>query len=237
MNSSKKTTISTAVIAIIVIIVIVVVIAWFGRRQPSSPASSSAEASSPTSVANGAAPVAVSETTKVSGTLSEYQNAELGFSVKYPSSWEKEETNAGVTFIAPIDASQVSTVATLQANVQVLSGVCAFPPVVTIQDRGTVSVGDDSLNMISMSNTVQGRDYFNRMYSLQHGDICYMFSFASITLSPSSKGLTGSNVTQAENNNKAIVSTVDGDFTSMVKSFAYVTTPQGEDETKVAPIK
>jgi hypothetical protein len=49
--------------------------------------------------------------------------------------------------------------------------------------------------------------------------------------------LTGSQVTQAENNNKAIVNTDDTDFTNMVKSFAYVVLPQGTDETKASPAK
>ncbi len=238
MDSSKKTTVT---IVIVVIILIVAGIIWLGHGS-SSPASSGApssspDATSPTSVANGSAPVAVTETTKVSGSLSEYQNAELGFSVKYPSAWEKEDTNSGVTFIIPLDQSQVSTVATLQANVQALSGKCAFPPVTTIQDRSTLKVGTLSFNMIAISNTVQGRDYFNRLYSLQNGDICYMFSFASIALAASSKNLTGSNVTQAENNNKAIVNATDSDFTNMVKSFAFITTPAGTDETQAAPKK
>jgi hypothetical protein len=220
-----------------VVILIIIGIIWISRRPSSStvpPTStdSSIVASAPTALANGTAAVAVSETTKVSGSLSEYQNAELGFSVKYPSTWEKEETNAGVTFIIPIDSSQISTVATLQSNIQVLSGTCAFPPVITVKDRSTVKVGDLSFNMISISNTVQGRNYFSRYYSLQNGKVCYMFSFASITLAPSSKNLTGSNVTQAENNNKAIINTADANFTAMVKSFAFVSTPAGTDETK-----
>lgn len=238
MNSSKKTTVY---IIVIVVILIIIGIVWFSRgsSSPASPSSAdtSNNASAPTSVANGAAPVAVSETTKVSGSSSEYQNAELGFSVNYPSTWEKEETNAGVNFIVPVDASQVSTVATLQANIQALPGNCAFPPVTTIQDRGTLTVGSNSLKMISMSNTVQGRGYFNRMYSLQKGDVCYMFSFASITLAASSKNLTGSNATQAQNNNKAIINTADGAFTAMVKSFAFVSTPAGTDETTASPKK
>jgi hypothetical protein len=60
-----------------------------------------------------------------------------------------------------------------------------------------------------------------------------MFSFASITLSPASKKLTGSNITQAENNNKALIATADTAFTTMVKSFVFVTGPQGIDESKV----
>jgi hypothetical protein len=237
MNSSKKATV--AVIVVVVILIIAGII-WFSRSSssPASPTSpSSMDASAPTSVANGAAPVAVSETTQLSGSLAQYQNAELGFSVKYPSVWEKEETNAGVTFIMPVDPSQVSTIATLQGNIQVLSGTCAFPPVTTIKDRSTLKVGTFSFNMISMSNTVQGRTYFNRMYSFQNGEVCYMFSFASIALAPSSKKLTGSNATQAENNNKAIVNTADTNFTAMVKSFAFVTTPTGTDETKALPKK
>ena len=45
--------------------------------------------------------------------------------------------------------------------------------------------------MISMSNTVQGRNYFNRMYTLQKDSVCYYFTFSSITSSPTSKGYTG----------------------------------------------
>ena len=226
MNSSRKPTIA---IVVIVLIIIIGAAVWISNSSSGVPASSL--------TASTTVPAAVSETTKVSGSLSEYQNAELGFSVKYPSAWEREESNAGVNFIMPIDKSQVSTVATLQANVQVLSNKCAFPPVTSIKDRGTITVGADTLNTISMSNTVQGRSYYNRMYSLQKGDVCYMFSFASITFAPSSKGLTGSNITQAENNNKAIVTTAESDFTAMVKSFAFVTGPAGKDETQVAPTK
>jgi hypothetical protein len=95
-----------------------------------------------------------------------------------------------------------------------------------------MKVGDKTFDMISMSNTVKGINYFNRMYSLQKGDVCYMFSFASITQATSSKNLTGSNATQAQNNNKAITATADAAFTDMVKSFQFVTGPQGVDETK-----
>lgn len=226
MNKSKGSALS--IIIIVVALVVIGVIVWFGRNSGNTTASFEA---------TGSTPVAVSETTKVSGTLSEYQNAELGFSVKYPSSWEKEEANSGVNFVVPIDKNQVSTIATLQTNIQVLPGTCAFPPVTTIKDRSTLKVGENNFNMISMSNTVQNRTYFNRMYSLQSKGICYMFSLASIEYVPSSKGLSGSQATQAQNNNKAIISTVDTDFQNMVKSFAYVVLPSGSDETKAAPVK
>ncbi len=224
-NKSKIISASLIVVAVIVIIII-------------SMSSKSATDVSDNSVTdNSTSTPAVSETKKLSGNLSEYHNSELGFALKYPSEWEKEDGNAGVTFIMPIDATQVSSVATLQASVQVISGTCAFPPVTTIKDRSSVKLGANTFNMISMSNTVQGRVYFNRMYSLQQGEVCYMFSLASIALNPSTKGLTGSNITQAQNNNKAIVNTADSAFTDMVKSFDFVAGPQGQDESTISPKK
>lgn len=179
------------------------------------------------------APVAVSETTKVSEKVTEYHNAELGFAVKYPSAWEKIENETGVSFIIPVEDKQVSTIGKLQADIIVTSGKCSFPPVTTIKDRGTIKVGDSTLNSISMSNTIQNRSYFNRMYSLQKDSVCYMFAFSSVTTNPASKNLTGSNLTQAQNNNKAITNTADAAFTSMVKTFTFVAGPQGQDESKV----
>lgn len=181
--------------------------------------------------------VPVTETTKVTSKISEYQNAELGFSLKYPSSWERADGDTSVSFVMPIDQSQVSTVATLKADVNVYASKCAFPPVTTVKERSSVTFGTKTFNMISMENNVQGRSYFNRMYSLQKDNICYMFSFASIAQSAASKGLKGSNLTQAQNNNSAIISTADTAFSEMVKSFEFVTGPKGEDETKAAPVK
>lgn len=218
----------SSLISIVLILVLVVAgIIWYGQTNPGTQGSNGDE--------NGY--VDVSDTTKISSTLSEYKNAELGFSVKYPNTWQSEDSNAGVTFIAPIDKEEVSTIGTLQASIQVVPGVCAFPPVTTVKERSTMKSGDFTFNTISMSNTVQGRVYTNRMYSLQKGEICYMFSFASIALSPSSKGLTGSNLTQAENNNKAITATAESQFTDMVKSFAFLSGPSAVDETTVAPVK
>ncbi len=137
----------------------------------------------------------------------------------------------------PIDQSQVSTVAKLESKIVVYSGKCSFPPVTTVKDRGTLTVNANTLNMISMSNTVQGRAYFDRMYSLQKGSVCYLFLFSSITQSTTSKNLKGSDLTQAQNNNKAIVNVADSAFTDMVKSFTFVTGPAGVDETKVSPAK
>lgn len=227
----KKSTLSAVVVVILVIIIGII---WYSHSGSSSSQMYTDTNGTP---ASSTPVVSSTETTKVSDKISAYENDELGFSVKYPTTWEREDSNSGVTFVVPIDKTQVSTIATLQALIQVVGGTCAFPPVTTIKDRGTLTVGTNKLNMITMSNTVQGRDYFDRMYSLQSGPICYIFHFASISQAPSSKNLTGSQATQAQNNNKAIVTSTDADFTNMVKSFAFVTLPVGVDETKAAPAK
>ncbi|MEK7610113.1 MAG: hypothetical protein AAB470_03305 [Patescibacteria group bacterium] len=219
------------VIAIAVIALIILGIVWIGR-SPSNNPSNGSNASSTNQTGSSTPSVPVSKTTKVSGQTSEYKNSELGFLVKYPTAWEKAEADLGVSFIIPIDKTQVSTIAKLQGDINVFSSKCAFPPVTTIKDRGTLKVGTLTMNTISMSNTVQGRAYFNRMYSLQKDSICYMFTFSSITKDPASVGLKGSNITQAQNNNKAIVTSADAAFTEMVKTFAFVVGPQGIDETK-----
>lgn len=224
------------IIAIVVIVIAIILIIVL--RSPSTPNNPVTDLASSTPVAAGeqtpSAPV--SETVKVSSQLSEYHNAELGFAVKYPTAWEKADTNTGVSFIMPIDKDQVSTLAKLQVDINVISGTCAFPPVTTVKDRGTLKVGSETLKTITMSNTVQGRGYFDHMYSLQKGSTCYMFSFSSITLDPASKGLKGSNITQAQNNNKAVVTSSDTAFTDMIKTFKFVAPEKGIDETK-APIK
>ncbi len=222
--------------AIILIIVIIIAIAGItllsGSKSSKAPSTDNNNASSTSKTDDSTPSTPVSGTTKVSSQTSEYHNAELGFSVKYPTSWERVEGDAGVSLIIPIDKTQVSTVAKLQSDINVSSGKCAFPPVTTIKERSTLVVGGMTMNMISMSSTVQGRGYFNRMYSLQKDTNCYMFIFSSITLDPASKGLIGSNITQAQNNNKAIVNTSDAAFIEMVKTFAFVVGPKGIDETK-----
>lgn len=212
----------------VVIVVVIIGVIWYMSSSSSTPATPDTSTGTSDSAV-------VSQTSKVTSKTSKYQNAELGFAVDYPSDWEVGATDTGVSFIMPIDSTQVSSMNKLQSDITVSSGKCAFPPVATIKDRGTITVAGKTLNMISMSNTVQGRSYFNRMYSLQNDSVCYFFSFASVALSPDAKGLTGSNVAQAQNNNKAITTSADTAFTDMVKSFVFVTGPQGVDETK-API-
>jgi hypothetical protein len=88
-----------------------------------------------------------------------------------------------------------------------------------------------------MSNTVQGRNYFNRMYSLQKDSICYYFTFSSITLSPTNKGYTGADAQRVGARNLTLVDTADSQFKDMVKSFVFVVGPAGKDETTVPPKK
>ena len=215
---------------IVIVLIVIGLIVWsFGGKE---------DASVPVQVgtlATSSTPIKVSETTKVSEKLSEYKNEELGLSVKYPSVWKAAPVDTGVNFIIPITKADTNTVTKLESRIVVTSGKCSFPPVTTVKERKTVKVGNLSFSMISMSNSVQGRDYFDRMYSLQQNTICYTFSFSSVASSPASKGLKGSEATQATNNNKAIIDTADQAFTDMVKSFTYVVGPQGQDETKVRP--
>ena len=232
----KKSSASLIVIGAIIVIAIIVLVS---RSSSLSRNTSGQDNQSNSSAGNSSQTVAapVTENTKVSNKTSQYKNAELGFSVDYPTAWEADSNDSGVTFVIPVDQTQVSTIATLQGIVKVNSGKCAFPPVTSVKDRGTISVGDKTLNTISMSNNVQGRSYFYRMYSLDNGGVCYMFTYSSIALSPSVKGLTGSNLTQAQNNNKAITNTADADIATVVKSFAFVTGPQGQDESTAAPTR
>lgn len=182
--------------------------------------------------------VPTSQTTKVSEKLSEYKNDELGFSVKYPTTWEKSESPASVLFVVDTtEKSEKNTIGKLESKIDVISGTCSFPAVTTVKERNSLKVKELTFNMISMSNTVQGRNYFNRMYTLQKDSICYYFTLTSITLSPSSKGYTGAEAQKIGTRNLTLVDTTDSQFKDMIKSFSFITGPVGQDETKVVPKK
>lgn len=237
MRNSTKT-----VIFVVVAIVVVGLIIWLGQRdsKPSNDIQNPLEAVTGTSTV----PLPASDTTKVSNSLAKYTNAELGFSVDYPNTWQKPaDVGAGVQFVIPIDQTIVSTVNRLQADITVSPGKCAFPPVTKVDERATMNINGGGAgtstvaNMIRLSNSVQGRSYYNRMYSVEKDNICYFFNLTYVALSPESKGLTGSNLTQAQNNNKAIQDTADKAFVAMVKTLTFVQPPAGKDETKVNPTK
>ncbi len=186
--------------------------------------------------ATSTASVPTSQTTVVSTKLSEYKNDELGFSVKYPTSWEIGESSTNITFIIPKgDSKEKNTIGNLEAKIDIVSSKCSFPPVTTVSERDTVMVGDLPFSMISISNTIQGRNYFSRLYSLQKGSICYYFTFSSITLSPSGQGIPAADAQKVGAQNKTIVDMADTQFKDMVKSFKFVVGPAGQDETKVVP--
>lgn len=220
------------IILLIVLVVIGLIIWKFNSNTVVSP-----QGGDQTTLPESTTTVAVSEQTKVSDKISEYKNGELGFSVKYPVLWKFAELPASVTFNAPIDTSSKNSVNNLESKVEVIAGKCSFPPVTTIKERATVKFGVLSFNMISMSNSVQGKNYFNRMYTLQKDSICYVFTYSSITLNPTSKGFSGGEIQQVNVNNKAIVEATDLQFKDMVKSFTFLTSPKGEDEVKVSPKK
>jgi hypothetical protein len=219
-------------IVIVIIIIILVITKLTGTSTPTTTTDTTGTDTTPAVV------VSTSQTTKVSDKLSEYKNDELGFQVKYPTAWEKAEAPANVTFYAPTtDAKDKNTLGKLETKIDVSSGNCAFPPVTTIKERTTLKSGMLSFNMISMSNTVQGRTYFNRMYSLQKGSICYYFTFSAITLSPSSKGFSGAEAQKIGSTNTVMVDAADSQFQDLVKSFAFVVGPAGKDEATVSPKK
>lgn len=181
--------------------------------------------------------VPTSQTVVISTKISEYKNDELGFSVKYPTIWEKTESTNTISFNIPVDSKEKNTIGHLESKVSFISGKCAFPPVTTVKERSTLAVGDLNFNMISIANTVQTRNFFDRMYSLQRGPICYLFTFSSITTNPTSKGFTGADAQKVSARNTTLVDEADTQFKDMIKSFKFVVGPAGQDETKVSPKK
>ncbi len=218
---------------IIIILVILGLVVWAVNSNKGTDSGTNNGGVTATSTAS----VPVSETVKVSDKLSQYKNEELGFSVKYPSLWEAGASDAVVTFVIPTGKTTSNTIRKLESKIAVTSGKCAFPPVTTVKERNTLQSGTLTFNMISMSNSVQGVNYFDRMYSLQRDSICYILSFSSITSSPAAQGFKGSEATQVANNNKTLVESADAAFTTMVKSFAYVVGEVGKDETQVNPAR
>ncbi len=223
------------IVSIVAVLVIIILLFWklSGSSSVVAPTPSGSDESSTTTLS-------ASQTVKLSDKLSEYKNDELGFAIKYPTTWEKKESPANVTFdVSTINYTdkEKNTISTLQAKVDVLSAKCAFPPVTTVKERDTLKVGALTFNMISIANTVQNRSFFNRMYSLQKDSICYFFTFSSVTSSPASKGFTGVEAQKVGAQNKTLVDTADAQFKDMVKSFSFVVSPVGKDETTVSPKK
>ncbi len=217
-------------IALIVVIIIIGAVVW--RFNSSSTPSTLGGDTASTTVS-----VPTSQTVVVSTKLSEYRNDELGFSIKYPTAWQKADAPTNVNFIIPVDSKTKNTIGSLEAKLEVVSAKCAFPPVTSAKERDTLVLDSMTFNMISIANTVQNRHFFNRLYSLQKDSVCYFFTFSSTYTTPSSKGLTGADAQIASANNIKLVDAADSQFKDMVKSFKIVTGPAGQDETTAAPKK
>lgn len=222
----KKQSITWAVVAVVVIIIIVAGI-WSYQNYEKGPAGTAGDTSSSASVS----PV---ENSKVSSSLSQFKNEELGFSVNYPVSWQTESAPAGVTFVIP-DQFPQTTIGTLEALIQVLSGDCAFPPVVTVKSQGTTNIGGLTFDTMSIQNSVEGRDYYNDLYSLQKGGVCYMFTFESVTVNPTTKGFSTADVPKIDANNQVQITAADAAFKAVVASFAFVAPAVGQPETSYHP--
>src|ERR1017187_7442497 len=135
----KKQSIVWTVVCLVLVAIIIIIVKSY-QNYEKGPARGGAE-----TAANSSASVSPVENSKLSSSMSQFKNDELGFSVNYPSSWQTESAPAGVIFIIP-DQFPQTTIGTLDASIQVLSGNCAFPPVVTIKDKGTMNVGNLTLN-------------------------------------------------------------------------------------------
>lgn len=214
--------------SIIIVIVLVVLggVVWYVKGGTASPADTASTTDTTTSA------ISPTSVEKGSDGLSVYKNEELGFSIKYPSEWTVESSPSGVTMSVPtkVAGGGENTINKLQVNADVLPGACTFPQVTTIKERDSIKVGNSVFNMISMSNSVQGRTYFNRMYSTAQGSVCYMFNFSSITSNPSNKGYTTAQLATVTAANKALTDAADAAFKAVVKSFNFVSTPDGENE-------
>lgn len=209
--------------SIIIVIVLIVLggVVWYVRGGAGAPSDAASDTSTnPTSIQ------------KEAGGLSEYKNEELGFAIKYPTSWTVEASASGIMMTVPTKGDGVAenTLNKLQVSADVLPGACSFPQVTTVSERSSIKVGNSVFNMISMSNSVQGRTYFNRMYSTSQGSVCYMFNFASITSNPANKGYGADQLAAVTTANKSLTDTADKAFQNVVKSFTFVSTPDGDNE-------
>lgn len=218
-------------IIILVVLIIIGAIVWSINKKGDTVSPDDTSASSTAVAVENAAPNP-STTVKVNDKLSSYRNEELGFAVKYPTGWTSEAAATGVMFTVPIKPATVgeNTLAKLQVNVDIVAGSCSFPQVTTIKERDSIKVKDATFNMIAMSNAVQGREYFNRMYSTPKGSICYMFNFSAVTSNPSSKNYSAADLAKVKTNNASLVATADASFKDLIKSFEYVVTPDGDNE-------
>jgi hypothetical protein len=200
----KKNTIITA--GVIIIIIIIALITWGHKR--SSPTD--------TTLQNLASelPSTVASTTKVSSTLTKYENDELGFTVTYPNAWSLVDEPAGPSFIVPARAAgETSTgpFASIEAGISFTGGNC------TLKGSST-KINGLSFVATSSTQTSHGKKNFKHVYALSQDSVCYVFSLDSAV---------DSSIASAH---QPIISAADDSFIEMVKSFAPVVGPSGDSE-------
>ena len=231
----KQNTIIGAVILVIVIIIAV----FIGKHGGSSAGSSGAgdyiaPPTGPNANATTTTPIPDIQVASSTNGVTQYTNNELGFSVGYPSSWKIESAPSGPSFTIPLTiagtaAASANTVATLAANVYITSGACSFPTLGSSASvkQSTTTVGSNKFGTLAVSDSANNLSYTDLMYTLQQGSgagkYCYVFAFGAI------EKATKDSATKA--NNTAIISQASKDFTALVKSFAVVTGPAGQDES------
>ena len=98
-----------------------------------------------------------------------------------------------------------------------------------------MNVGNLTFNTVSMQNSVDGRGYFDQLYSLQKGNVCYMFTFVSVTVNPTTKGFSTSDVSKINANSQSHINDANVAFKSVVSSFTFVIPPVGQPETSYHP--
>jgi hypothetical protein len=229
----KKQNIIIGAVVVIVIIIIAVVIGKQGSSTSSTggyvAAPTGPNASVPTTT-----PIPVTEVASSSNGVTQYTNNELGFSVEYPSSWKVEADPSGPSFTIPLtvagkNLATQNTIATLAGSIYTTSGACVFPTLAATAStkQSTTTLGSNRFGTLSVQNTTNGLNYTDMMYTLQQGtgrgQYCYVFAFGAVAKTTKN--------TAVSDNNGSIISQASQDFTTMVKSFAFVTGPAGQSES------
>ncbi len=193
--------------AVIIIAVIIIALFAFGHKR--------APQGGPLENLASELPGTVASTTKVSSTLTKYENDELGFTVTYPNAWSLVDEAAGPSFIIPARAAgetSASPFASIEASIGFKGGTCTIK-------GSTVKVGALSFVATTSTQVAKGKTNFKHVYSLSQDGVCYLFTLDSSV---------DSSIASAH---QPIITAADQSFTDMIKSFAPVVGPAGDSET------
>jgi hypothetical protein len=198
---------NTLVIVGIIIVAIIIIVFAFGHKKTAPGAGLENLASE--------LPSTIASTTKVSSTLTKYENDELGFTVTYPSAWSLVDAASGPSFIIPARAAgetSASPFASIESSIGFKGGACTV--------KGTsLKVGALSFVSTTTTQTNKGKTNFKHVYALSQDGVCYLFTLDSAV------------DTTIATAHQPIITAADQAFTDAVKSFAPVTGPAGDSET------